>query len=200
MKPTIVIGVLAVLALPLAATAQDSAPRESQSSRGGGIDLGELLDRYARRTGRKFIVDPRVRASVDLAGIDAGQLTQEQLLAILRVHQFVAVTDHDLTVIVPDANARQMTVPTFTDLKFSALDDELVTVLMEPKNACSAQLVPVLRPLMPQAAHLAADVQSNTLIINDRAANARRIGALIERLDRAAPAGRKCEAAPSKGG
>lgn len=199
MKLRIAIGVMAIFALPVAATAQDSAPRESKSARDNGIDIGELLDRYAKRTGRKFIIDPRVRASVDLAGIDAGQLTQEQLLAILRVYQFVAVPDHDFYVVVPDTNARQMIVPTYTDLKFSALDDELVTVLMDPKNACAAQLVPVLRPLMPQAAHLAADWQSNMLIINDRAANVRRIGAMIERLDRAAPAGRKCEA-PSKTG
>ena len=57
---------------------------------------------------------------------------------------------------------------------------------------CVAQAVPVLRPLMPQAAHMAADVQSNTLIISDRAANARRIVDMVERLDKAAPAGQKC--------
>ncbi len=57
---------------------------------------------------------------------------------------------------------------------------------------CVAHAVPVLRPLMPQAAHLAASAQSNTLIISDHAANARRIIDMVERLDKAAPAGQKC--------
>jgi type II secretory pathway component GspD/PulD (secretin) len=45
---------------------------------------------------------------------------------------------------------------------------------------------------MPQAAHLAAFPQANTLLISDRAANVRRIIDMAERLDKAAPAGQKC--------
>ena len=55
-------------------------------------------------------------------------------------------------------------------------------------------LLRIALPLMPQAAHLAASVQSNALIISDRVANARRVVDMIERLDRAAPAGQKCPA------
>jgi general secretion pathway protein D len=64
-----------------------------------------------------------------------------------------------------------------------------------------AHAVPVLRPLMPQSAHMAAFLQSNTLIISDHVANARRIVDMVERLDRAAPAGQKCppESPPVKG-
>ena len=45
---------------------------------------------------------------------------------------------------------------------------------------------------MPQAAHLAANPQSNQLLIADRAVNARRIATLVEKLDDATPAGRAC--------
>jgi general secretion pathway protein D len=55
-----------------------------------------------------------------------------------------------------------------------------------------AHVVPVLRPLMPQAAHMAAFFQSNTLIISDHAANARRIVDMVERLDKASPGDQKC--------
>ncbi len=68
-----------------------------------------------------------------------------------------------------------------------------MTLLVRPKNACAPQLVPVLRPLMPQRAHMAADTQSGTIILNDSAGNVRRIADIIEKLDRAAPAGRGCE-------
>ena len=87
-----------------------------------------------------------------------------------------------------------MPIPVTTEVPAKALDDEYVTVMFTAKNMCMAHAVPVLRPLMPQAAHMAAFAQSNTLIISDHAANARRIVDMAERLDKAAPAGQKCPA------
>jgi general secretion pathway protein D len=47
----------------------------------------------------------------------------------------------------------------------------------------AAQLVPILRPLIPQYGHLAAHPPSNLLIISDRAANVDRMLRIIERID-----------------
>jgi general secretion pathway protein D len=47
----------------------------------------------------------------------------------------------------------------------------------------AAQLVPVLRPLMPQAAHMAAYPNGNILILSDRASNVSRVMRIIERID-----------------
>ena len=69
--------------------------------------------------------------------------------------------------------------------------------MFQARNMCAAQSVPVLRPLMPQAAHLAAFPQANILLISDHAGNARRIIDMAERLDKAAPAGRKCQESSS---
>lgn len=189
MKFELVVAI-AILMTPLVVRAEESPPRAPDNHY---VDLQELIDRVAKRTGKTFIVDPRVRADVPLAGLDPAKIDYPRLLAILRVNLFVAVEVNGVVSVVPDANARQLPVPVYSDLKFKAADDELVNVLLTLKNACSGQLVPVLRPLMPQAAHLAADIQSNTLIIDDRAANVRRIGEMTERLDRAAPAGQKCQ-------
>ena len=156
------------------------------------IPIGDLIERVARRTGRQFVVDPRVRAEVPTAGLDVERVDYDRLLAILRVHGFIAVQEKGFATIVPDAGARQLPVKTYYDLAFKEGDDELVTVLLTAKNVCAAQVVPVLRPLMPQAAHLSALPQANALIINDRAANARRIGEMLEKLDRLAPAGARC--------
>jgi len=173
--------------------------RDSKTSRDDGMELVEIIERFAQRTGKKIIIDPRVRANVDVAGIDLNQVSWEQLLAILDVHFFAAVDQGGLVTIMPDANARQFPTPVYTDVNFKASDHELVTLLLDVRNACSAQLVPVLRPMMPQAAHMAAAVQTNTIILTDHAANVRRIAQLIEQLDRAAPSGQKCkEFAPPK--
>jgi general secretion pathway protein D len=197
MKSRMTWGVVALLALPAFALAQENpVARDSKSSRDGGTQVTEIIERFAKRTGKKIILDPRVRANVDVAGIDLDQLTWEQLLAILDVHNFAAVDRGGLMMIMPDANARQFPTPVYTDLAFKAADYELVTLLVDVKNACAAQLVPVLRPLMPQAAHMAAVVQTNTLILTDDAVNVRRIAQLVEQLDRAAPSGQKCKEMP----
>ena len=51
------------------------------------------------------------------------------------------------------------------------------------KNISAAQLVPMLRPLIPQQGHLAAYPSGNMLIISDRASNVSRIMRIIQRMD-----------------
>jgi len=179
------------LLLPALAPAAEEKSSASESTY-KSIDINELIERVAKRTGKQFIVDPRVRAEVPLTGLDVDRVDYEKLLAILNVHAFVAYQAAGVVRIVPDANARQLPIPFTSEVPAKALDDEIVMVMFQAKNMCAAQSVPVLRPLMPQAAHLAAFTQSNTLLISDHAANARRIVEMAERLDKSAPPGQKC--------
>jgi len=50
----------------------------------------------------------------------------------------------------------------------------------------AAQLVPILRPMIPQYGHLAAYPSSNILIISDRASNVNRMMRIIRRIDQVA--------------
>jgi general secretion pathway protein D len=50
-------------------------------------------------------------------------------------------------------------------------------------NVAAAQLVPILRPLVPQQGHLAAYPATNVLIISDRASNVDRLLTIIRRID-----------------
>jgi len=189
---------IALASLPLVATSQDAPPRESASSAPGPyLELTDIVQSFSRRTGKKFNIDPRVRAIPIYAGIDPNRITYEQLPTTFTVHGFVSIVQGDVVIVVPDASARQLPTPVHTDLNFKAVDDEWVTLLLTPRKACAPQLVPILRPLMPQAAHLAADLQSNSLVVVDRAVNVRRIADLIDKLDKAAT-GKGCEATSSK--
>ncbi len=156
------------------------------------IEIQDLITQVGKRHGIQFVVDPRVRAEVLLTGFDVDKVDYPKLLTILDVNQFAAYRQGDYVVVAPDANARQMPTPTYTDTSFKEDGGEHVTLLLTAKNICAAHTVPVLRPLMPQAAHLAAEVNSNMLIISDRAVNVRRIADLFMRLDKGAPAGRGC--------
>jgi len=183
-----------IAALPVAAFAQDGSKAASTRP---DIEIGDLIARVAKSSGKQFVIDPRVRAQVPLAGLDPARVTYEQLLAILDIHELAVIEGGGVLAVVPDANARQLASPIYSDLGFKALDYELVTLVVQPKNMCAAYMVPVLRPLMPQAAHLAADLQTNTLIINDRAVNVRRIAGLVDQLDRRGTSRKEC---PSAGG
>ncbi len=148
-------------------------------------EIGQVIEAVAAATGKTIIPDPRVRAQVTMLSSTAMSPSAfyEAFLALLSVHQFIAVETGGIVRILPDANARQM--PS-NDLpgRVSSTSDELVTQIVSVQNVSAAQLVPVLRPLMPQAAHLAAYPASNILIISDRANNVNRLMRIVQRIDR----------------
>src|SRR5688572_17165119 len=165
------------LLIPMTAIAADPAPAAATASATNyaSVEIGDLIARVAKRTGKQFIVDPRVRAEVPLAGLDVERVDYARLLSILNIHAFAAYEAGDIVRVLPDAGARQMPTPVTTEIDPATPDDQWVTLLLQAKNSCAAYAVPILRPMMPQAAHLAAAPQGNTLVLVDHAANARRV-------------------------
>ena len=106
-----------------------------------GVDIEVVLARVAASTGKKFFVDPRVRASV-FAVPEIGTPTYAELLSILRMHGFMAAEVGGRVNIVPDANARFMPARLLQRDDSSVPDDEYVMRVIEVPNA--ALLVPVL--------------------------------------------------------
>ncbi len=173
---------LALTSVP--AAAQTNGQRITPNFR--DVEIGQVIDAVAQVTGKTIIPDPRVRAQVTL--LSQTSMTPaafyETFLALLQVHQFVAVESGGIIRILPDANARQM--PNI-DLPegVNGASEQLVTQIIAVQNVSAAQLVPVLRPLMPQAAHMAAYPPSNILILSDRASNIARVVRIIRRIDQA---------------
>jgi len=149
-------------------------------------ELTEIIDAVSTITGKTFIVDPRVRAQVTIRSSTpmTPDAFYQTFLSILQVHGFVALPSGDVIKIIPDANARQMPA---NDLPNSVNpnSDEIVTQVITVRNINAAQLVPVLRPLIPQNGHLVAYPASNMLIVSDRANNISRIMRIVQRLDQA---------------
>jgi general secretion pathway protein D len=152
-------------------------------------DLSQIIEAVSSVTGKNFIVDPRVRAQVTM--LSSTPMTPaafyEAFLSILQVHGFVAVSSGDVVKIVPDANARQLPNNDLPS-RVSSTSDEIVTQVIAVRNVSAAQLVPILRPLIPQYGHLAAYPSSNMLIISDRAANVSRMVRIIQRIDQSGDA------------
>jgi general secretion pathway protein D len=179
-------------ALPLTCAAADEPPsRSSAPAREHGgpqVDIADLIAMVRKKTGRQFLIDPRVRGDVAVGLLDLDQLDYARLLDILQLNQFVAYAADGLVVVTTNINARSLPVEVSSAVNSKAMGAELVTVLVHARNVCALQTVPLLRPLLPQHAHLAALPQTNSLLLVDSAVNVRRIVELFERLDKQAAA------------
>ena len=182
-----------LLSMPVAPSlAQQAAPGTSAQRITPSFkdaDITQVIEAVGAATGRNIIIDPRVRAQVTMLSSTpmSPDAFYEAFLALLQVHGFVAVPSGNVTKIIPDANARQMPG---NDLpgRVSATSDEIVTQVVAVRNVSAAQLVPILRPLIPQYGHLAAYPSANILIISDRANNVNRMLRIIQRIDQASDA------------
>ncbi|HEV7984660.1 MAG TPA: type II secretion system secretin GspD, partial [Steroidobacteraceae bacterium] len=184
---------LAALALSALTLAQQPNPQPPAAPPAGtqritpnfkDADITQIIEAVSMATGKNFIIDPRVRAQVTM--LSSTPMTPDQFyqafLAILQVHGFVAVPAGNVTKIVPDANMRQYASNDLPD-RVSSSSDEMVTQVLAVQNVNASQLVPVLRPLMPQNAQLSAVTGSNILILSDHASNVNRMMRIIARID-----------------
>ena len=175
--------VLAAVLLCMAALAWSQQPAATLNWK--DADIRQVVEAVSAVTGKNFILDPRVTGRVTLLsptplGPDA---LYEAFLSILQVHGYVAIPSGDIIKIIPDATARQF--PSQMGTAGAAGPDDLATQVVQLQNVGATQLVPILRPLLPQYGHLVAHSGSNMLIISDRAANVSRMISIIRRIDQA---------------
>src|SRR3546814_13068720 len=100
----------------------------------------------------------------------------------MRISDWSSVVCSSDLKICPDASVKWEGVAVDSD-STRLPRDEVVTHVYQLQNVSAAQLVPILRPLLPQWAHLAAYQANNTLIIADRAAHVRRLVKLNAEMD-----------------
>lgn len=176
-------GIIAAMALAamLAAVPPVWAQEATITPNYREADIKQVIDAVQAVTDRTMIVDPRVNAKVTL--IASEPMTPAEFysafLQLLEVNNFVAIEAGTVTRIVPNANSRQAPANIT-----GVLDDEVITTVIRVENVAAAQLVPVLRPLLPSNAHLAAQASSNSLIISDSKRNVARIRSLLRQIDR----------------
>ena len=147
-------------------------------------DLGQIIQAVGEVTGKNFIIDPRVNAKVTMVSSTpmSPAAFYEAFLAVLQVYGYVAVPSGRVIKIVPNTDLRQLPANDLPN-NVSSTSDEIVTQIVTLKNVSAAQLVPMLRPLIPTYGHLAAYPGGNMLIISDRASNVSRVVRIIQRMD-----------------
>lgn len=148
-------------------------------------DISMVIDTVAGFTGKNFIIDQRVKGKATV--ISSRPMSKDEayqvFLSLLEVHGFAAVENGNTIKVVPDVNAKQISSPVGTSQR-PGMGDEFITRVIDVEHIAAAQMVPILRPLVPQQGHLVAYAPSNVLIISDRAANISRLLDIIRRIDR----------------
>ena len=146
-----------------------------------------MIKFVAEVTGTTIVVDPAVKGKVKV--VSAKPVSKSELyelfLSILEVHGYTAVSSGGVVRVIQSKDARSSPVAV-SDGDSGKASDEYVTQVIRLENISAAKLIPVLRPLVPQQAHMAAYAPSNAIIISDVSANIDRIRDIIERMDKSA--------------
>ena len=143
-------------------------------------DIRAFIDQISQLTGQTFIVDPRVKGQVSVVSNATLSLSEvyQLFLSVMAIHGFSVLTQGEVARIVPNAEAKSEAGggPSGGDL--------LETRVIQVQHSSATELIPLIRPLVPQYGHLAAVSSANALIISDRSANIARIEDLVRQLDR----------------
>ena len=176
--------ILAAYALaPLVAMVSTASYAQTWKINLRDADLTAFINEVADITGKNFAVDPRVRGNVTV--ISNKPLNKNEVydlfLGVLNVNGVVAIPSGNTIKLVPDSNVKSSGVP--YDARHRATGDQIVTRVIWLDNTNANDLIPALRPLMPQFAHLSGVAGTNALIVSDRASNIYQLETIIRNLD-----------------
>ena len=159
-----------------------SAPEEKVSLNFVNADIEEVVKAVSLMTGRNFLIDPRVKGTVNIVSSTPipASLAYDILLSALRLQGFAAVESGGITKVMPEAEAK-LHIGSASDSRGSG--DKLVTRVYILKYESAAQLVPILRPLIAPNNIVVAYPNSNALVITDYASNLKRIEKIVDSID-----------------
>ncbi|MCQ4325230.1 type II secretion system protein GspD [Stutzerimonas stutzeri] len=186
-RPLLVLLATGLLAAPLPLLAAEPGIEPSGTQQDGwtinlkDADIRAFIDQISQLSGQTFIVDPRVKGQVSVVSNATLSLSEvyQLFLSVMATHGFSVLTQGDVARIVPNAEAKAEAGGGPTG------GDQLETRVIQVQHTSAAELIPLIRPLVPQYGHLAAVSSANALIISDRSANIARIQDLVRQLDQA---------------
>jgi general secretion pathway protein D len=175
---------VALLSLMLASLVQANPQTKAGATLNlNNVDIRTLIETVALLTRKHFIIDPRVQGQVTVVSNTpvADHEIYEVFLAVLDVHGFIAAPTGNSIKIMPKVNSRM--VGAYDDASTGQPQDAIVTRVVSMAHVSAAQVIPIIRPLLPKEAHLAAYTPSNMVILSATARNSQRMQAIIQRID-----------------
>jgi len=147
-------------------------------------DIRNFIEQVSDITGQSFVIDMRVKGKVTV--VSQTEMNADEIIAmfesVLRIHGYASVKSGAVYKIIPTQGAKQDNLPLSTG---KIKTEQMVTQVVPVRHTNAAELVPILRPMVPQYGHLAAVASANALIISDHASNIQRIIDIVRRIDSA---------------
>lgn len=149
-------------------------------------DLLSVIDEVSRETGKSFIVDPaKVSGKVTL--ISTKPLKQSEVyqvfLSVLGVLGYSAIEDGNTVKIIPNMESGENATAIATN-NIPGAGDQTVVRVIPLQNVVASQLMPAIRPMLPQWSNVAVYTPGNVLIIMGHANNIQRIVDIITDVDK----------------
>lgn len=153
-------------------------------------DILSVITEVSQETGKNFIVDPRVSGKISL--ISSKPLKQSEVyqvfLSVLGLLGYSAIPSGNVVKIVPNMESGEQATAIASN-QFPGRGDEVVVRVIPLQNVSASQLIPVLRPMLPQWSNISAYTPGNVIILLGRASNLDRIHSIIEDVDKASTSG-----------
>lgn len=149
-------------------------------------DILSVINEVSLETGKNFVIDPRVTGKVTLISskpINPHELYQV-FLSVLELLGYSAIPAGNVVKIVPNMESGEYATHLANE-KNPGKGDEVVARIIPLENVSANQLIPIVRPMLPQWSNVSTYLPGNVLILLGRAANLQRIVDVVHNIDRA---------------
>lgn len=171
--------------LPNTTDQNQTLPPDSKLWNLRNADIRAVIAEVSRVTGKNFVIDPRVQGKISI--VSSTPMNNHELyqvfLSVLQVSGYAAIPNGEIIKIIPNIDAKTQSPDLINGLKTPAMGDDMMVSVIPVHYVPSEQLVPVLRPLMPQWSSVSAYAPSNMLILSGRANNIKSLTDIIKQVD-----------------
>ena len=149
-------------------------------------DILSVINEVSEETGKNFIVDPRVNGKITLISSKPIKKSEvyQLFLSVLSILGYSAVPSGHVIKIVPSMESGELATPVISSRESSLKTEQIVVRVIPLQNVSASQLIPVLRPLLPQWSNISVYTPGNILILLGRADNLDRLNTIIQDVDR----------------
>jgi len=149
-------------------------------------DIHSVINEVSLETGKNFIIDPRVNGKISLISSKPIKPNEvyDLFISVLGILGYSAIPSGNVIKIIPNMDAPE-TASRVASKQYPGKGDEVVVRVIPLENISANQLIPVVRPLLPQWSNVSAYTPGNVLILLGRAANLKRIDQIIRDVDKA---------------
>lgn len=149
-------------------------------------DILSVINEVSQETGKNFVVDPRVTGKITL--VSSKPLHEKDVyqvfLSVLGILGYSAVPTGSVIKIVPNMESGEQATM-LASKQSPGQGDEVVVRVIPLESVSATQLIPAIRPLLPQWSNVSVYSPGNVLILLGRASNIERIAGIISDVDKA---------------